>query len=286
VDQPRRNRSPAPPQPGGPYAAEERARLQLVSGRPERDSGDRQIIWRRWRRQHIHTRATLLRPVHVLDHHSQRTPPPSACAAEAGGCWLLSSADQSALQLTVQPARRGRVQQLGEARDYDNTGGSWMAPPPPWLVNSPTDAVTCGAAPTPASGNWAPTSTRSTGQHPRPPMAGRSPNHPRLGRRALLVASQAGLHVLRRHRRTRCRRIAGRPNRLLRPPRPTPGDHHRRGPHRTRRRRFPDLPLQRPTRQRGRVPGLLLLGDRGPHLRRADHGRPRVTGRVPGPRCC
>jgi len=62
--------------------------------------------WRRWRRQHIHTRATLLRPVHVLDHHSQRTPPPSACAAEAGGCWLLSSADQSALQLTVQPARR------------------------------------------------------------------------------------------------------------------------------------------------------------------------------------
>jgi len=48
----------------------------------------------------------LLRPVHVLDHRSQRTPPPSACAAEAGGCWLLSSADQSALQLTVQPARR------------------------------------------------------------------------------------------------------------------------------------------------------------------------------------
>ncbi len=30
--------------PGGPYAAEERARLQLVSGRPERSSGDRQII--------------------------------------------------------------------------------------------------------------------------------------------------------------------------------------------------------------------------------------------------
>jgi len=62
--------------------------------------------WRRWRRQHIHTRATLLRPVQVLDHHSQRTPPPSACAAEAGGCWLLSSADQSTPQLTDQPARR------------------------------------------------------------------------------------------------------------------------------------------------------------------------------------
>jgi len=62
--------------------------------------------WRRWRRQHIHTRATLLRPVHVLDHHSQRTPPPSARAAEAGGCWLLPSADQSTLQLTDQPARR------------------------------------------------------------------------------------------------------------------------------------------------------------------------------------
>ena len=92
--------------PGGPYAAEERARLQLVSGRPERSSGDRQIIWRRWRRQHIHTRATLLRPVQVLDHHSQRTPPPSACAVEAGGCWLLSSADQSTPQLTDQPARR------------------------------------------------------------------------------------------------------------------------------------------------------------------------------------
>jgi len=93
--------------PGGPLCSQKSEPVySFVSGRPERSSGDRQIIWRRWRRQHIHTRATLLRPVHVLDHHSQRTPPPSACAAEAGGCWLLSSADQSALQLTVQPARR------------------------------------------------------------------------------------------------------------------------------------------------------------------------------------